>query len=46
VAAEIIALPMALGLPWIALVFTLLNAAVLWVRIRAEAKALLDTEPH
>jgi methyltransferase len=46
VAAEIIALPMALGLPWIALVFTLLNAAVLWVRIRAEAKALLDAEPH
>jgi len=46
VAAEIIALPMALGLPWIALVFTLLNAAVLWVRIRAEAKALLDAEAH
>lgn len=44
VAAEIIALPMALGLPWIALVFTLLNAAVLWVRIRAEAKALEDAE--
>lgn len=40
VAAEIIALPMTLGLPWIALVFTMLNAAVLWVRIRAEEKAL------
>lgn len=44
VAAEIIALPMALGLPWIALIFTLLNAAVLWVRIRAEAKALDEAE--
>ena len=44
VAAEIIALPMALGLPWIALVFTMLNAAVLWVRIRAEEKALDEAE--
>ena len=44
VAAEIIALPMALGLPWIALIFTLLNAAILWVRIRAEAKALDEAE--
>lgn len=44
VAAEIIALPMALGLPWIALVFTILNAAVLWVRIRAEEKALDEAE--
>ena len=44
VAAEIIALPMALGLPWIALVFTILNAAVLWVRIRAEEKALDEVE--
>jgi len=44
VAAEIIALPMALGLPWIALVFTTLNAAVLWVRIRAEEKALDEAE--
>lgn len=46
VAAEIIALPMALGLPWVALVFTLLNAAILFVRIRAEAKALDDVEPQ
>lgn len=44
VVAEIIALPMALGLPWIALVFTTLNAAVLWVRIRAEEKALDEAE--
>lgn len=46
VAAEIIALPMALGLPWVALVFTLLNAAILFVRIRAEADALKDAEPQ
>lgn len=46
VVAEIIALPMALGLPWIALVFTLLNATILRVRIRAEAKALEDVEPQ
>ncbi|CAM3715410.1 isoprenylcysteine carboxyl methyltransferase family protein [Polynucleobacter arcticus] len=47
VAAEIIALPMALGLPWIALVFTVLNAAILWVRIRAESKALAEADsPH
>lgn len=44
IAAEIIALPMALGLPWIALVFTVLNAAILWVRIRAEAKALAEAD--
>lgn len=44
VAAEIIALPMALGLPWIALIFTLLNTTVLWIRIRAETKALDEAE--
>ncbi|WP_035723125.1 isoprenylcysteine carboxyl methyltransferase family protein [Fodinicurvata fenggangensis] len=46
VVAEFIALPMALGQPLIAIVFTLLNAAVLWVRIRAEALALDEAEPH
>lgn len=46
VAAEIIALPLAFGLPWIALVFTSLNAAILWVRISAETKALKDADPQ
>jgi methyltransferase len=40
VAGEIAVLPLALHLPLIALIFTLLNAAVLWIRIRAEANAL------
>lgn len=46
VVAELFALPMALGQPLIAIVFTVLNAAVLWVRIRAEALALAEAEPH
>jgi len=40
VAAEIATVPLALGLPWVALAFTLLNGAVLWLRIRAEDRAL------
>lgn len=40
VIGEIAVLPLCLGLPWVALVFSLLNAAVLTVRIRAEATAL------
>ncbi len=40
VVAEIAVLPLALGLPWVAVAFTLLNAAVLTVRIRAENAAL------
>lgn len=40
VAGEIAVLPLCLGLPWYALVFSLANAAVLAVRIRAEAGAL------
>ncbi len=40
VAAEIALLPLALHLPWLALVFTLLNAAVLTIRLRAEQRAL------
>lgn len=40
VAAEIVVLPLALGLPLTALVFTVLNALVLGIRIRAENSAL------
>jgi methyltransferase len=40
VVGEIAALPLAFGLWQVALVFTLLNAAVLAVRIRAENRAL------
>lgn len=40
VVAEIIVAPMVLGLTWVALVFTVLNAAMLWVRIGVEHKAL------
>ncbi|CUA86076.1 Uncharacterized protein YpbQ, isoprenylcysteine carboxyl methyltransferase (ICMT) family [Chelatococcus sambhunathii] len=40
VAAEIAVLPLVFGLGWYALVFSLLNAAVLAIRIRAENAAL------
>ena len=40
VVAEIIVAPMVLGLVWVALLFTVLNAAMLWVRIGVEHKAL------
>jgi methyltransferase len=40
VVAEIAVLPMALHLPWIAVVFSILNALVLTIRIRAEERAL------
>ena len=40
VVAEIALLPLMFGLWQVALVFSLLNAAVLWVRIRAENRAL------
>jgi methyltransferase len=40
VVAEIIVAPMVLGLVWVAVVFTALNAAMLWVRIRVEDRAL------
>ncbi len=40
VVAEIIVAPMVLGLVWVAVVFTILNAAMLWVRIGVEHKAL------
>ena len=42
VAGEIAALPLALHLPWIALIFSVLNAGVLAIRIRAESNALVD----
>lgn len=40
VVAEIFVAPMVLGLPWVAVVFSLLNAGVLTIRIRAEDRAL------
>jgi methyltransferase len=40
VAAEIATLPLVLGLPLLAIVFTILNATVLAIRIRAENRAL------
>ncbi|HUG46395.1 MAG TPA: isoprenylcysteine carboxylmethyltransferase family protein, partial [Sphingomicrobium sp.] len=40
VAGEIAVLPLVFGLPWVALAFTLLNAAVLWIRVREENRAL------
>jgi methyltransferase len=40
VAGEIAVLPLVLGLPWVALIFTILNAVVLTIRIREENRAL------
>jgi len=40
VAGEVAVLPLVFELPWVALIFTLLNAAVLAIRIRAENRAL------
>jgi len=40
VIGEILVLPLAFGLVWYAIVFSILNLAILWVRIRAEDKAL------
>jgi len=40
VAGEIAVLPLVFGLPAYAAAFTLANAAVLWIRIRAETAAL------
>ena len=42
VAGEIAVLPLVFGLTAYALVFSLLNAAMLWLRIRAEDAALRD----
>ncbi len=41
VAAEILVLPLVFGLLWYGIVFSILNAVVLWIRIRAEAAALV-----
>jgi methyltransferase len=40
VAGEIAVLPLVFGLPWVALIFTILNAVVLTVRVREENRAL------
>lgn len=40
VAAEILVLPLVFGLVWYGVVFSVLNALVLWIRIRAEEAAL------
>lgn len=46
VAAEIAVLPLAFGAWWIALIFSLLNAALLIHRIRVEDRALAEPRPH
>jgi methyltransferase len=43
VAGEIATLPLCLGLSWLALVFSIANAVILSVRIRAESTALYGT---
>jgi methyltransferase len=40
VVGEIAALPLCLGLPWLALIFSGINAILLFIRIRAEDAAL------
>jgi methyltransferase len=44
VVGEIAVLPLVFGLTWIAAIWSILNAAMLWVRIRSEAGALYDIE--
>jgi methyltransferase len=44
VVGEIAVLPLVFGLVWIAAVFTLLNAAMLWVRIGAESGAIYGSD--
>jgi methyltransferase len=44
VIGEIAVLPLVFGLPWVSLIFTVVNAAALWVRIREENKALRPKE--
>ena len=46
VVGEIAVLPLVFGLVWVAVVFTILNAAILWVRIRAENDALGRAEEN
>lgn len=45
VAGELAVLPLALGLPWVALVFSLANPGVLAIRIAAETRALAAAQP-
>ena len=40
VVGEIAVLPLVFGLVWVAVIWSLLNAAMLWVRIRSESQAL------
>jgi methyltransferase len=40
VAGEIAVLALVFGLPWVGLVFSILNAGILWVRINEENRAL------
>ena len=40
VMGEIAVLPLVFGLPWVSLIFSILNAAVLTVRVREENRAL------
>lgn len=42
VAGEVAVLPLVFGLPLVALIFSILNAGMLWVRVREENKALAD----
>jgi methyltransferase len=42
VVGEIFALPMAFGLLWYAVLFSILNAIILTIRIRAENSALAE----
>jgi methyltransferase len=44
VAGEIALLPLVLGLPWLAAIFTVFNAVVLAIRIRAENRALTSRD--
>jgi methyltransferase len=46
VIGELAVLPLVFGLWQVAVVFSLLNAAVLWVRIRAESSALGASSPR
>ena len=46
VIGEIAVLPMCLGLPWAALLFSVLNAVVVMIRIRAENAGLQKARRH
>ena len=46
VAGEIATLPLVLGLPWLAVLFSGLNAVILFIRIRAENRALEPSRSH